>query len=239
MCKAKSEQAAVWLSILKAYGKATGQEINPAKSAITFGSKVPETVKLEIHGTLGIKNEGGVGKYLRLPECFSGSKVDMLSYIKDRLNSKVLSWHSKTLSMGGKEVMIKSVALAMLVFAMLCFKLSKSTCEADQKIHWISCKKFCVPKELGGMGFRDIGLFNQALLAKQAWQLLQYSQSLFAKVLKSRYYPNLTFMDAGLGKRPPFGWRSIMFGRELMKKRSTNQSGEWVFAKGLDGSMGE
>lgn len=63
------------------YGDATRKLVNSSKSSISFGSKVVDSTKEAIKGSLEIEKEGGMGSYLGLPECFKGSKVDMLRYI--------------------------------------------------------------------------------------------------------------------------------------------------------------
>ncbi|KAL9840625.1 putative reverse transcriptase zinc-binding domain-containing protein [Arabidopsis thaliana] len=70
----------------------------------------------------------------------------------------------------------------------------------------------------GGLGFRDLELFNQALLAKQAWRLLHEPNCLFSRFFKSRYYKKTCFLQGKLGSRPSYGWRSIFFGRNLLLK---------------------
>ena len=72
--------------------------------------------------------------------------------------------------------------------------------------------KMCVLKDQGGMGFRDIHCFNLALLAKQAWRLLDNPESLCATILRAKYFPEGDLMNARLKKGSSFTWQSIMAG---------------------------
>jgi hypothetical protein len=71
-------------------------------------------------------------------------------------------------------------------------------------------------KAMGGLGFRDLTFFNKALLTKQGWRLVQNPKSLTARILKAKYYPNSSFIDASLGTRPSFAWRSILSAKDLL-----------------------
>lgn len=93
-----------------------------------------------------------------------------------------------------------------------------SNSQSQHKIHWISHDKMTLPKSAGGFGFRDLELFNQALLEKQAWRLLHDPDCLFSRFFRSRYYRKTSFLLAKLGSRPSYGWRSIFFGRNLLTK---------------------
>ena len=86
----------------------------------------------------------------------------------------------------------------------------------EKKIHWINWKRLCDPKKTGGMGFHDIHAFNLAMLAKQAWRLLNHQNSLFFKVYKARYFPNVSFVEAELGSNPSYVWRSLLKARDIV-----------------------
>ena len=88
--------------------------------------------------------------------------------------------------------------------------------DGKKKIHWKSWDWLSTPKALGGMGFRDLGLFNKAMLAKQAWRLLTVPDSLCARVLKGRYFPDSDFWHAQKPRSSSYTWRSLLFGKDLL-----------------------
>ncbi|XP_060963728.1 uncharacterized mitochondrial protein AtMg00310-like [Cannabis sativa] len=87
----------------------------------------------------------------------------------------------------------------------------------SRKIHWKSWSSLCKSKFHGGLDFRSMKAFNQALLAKQAWRILQAPSSLVAQLLKARYYPHSSFLDSGKGHRPSLVWNSISWGKTLLQ----------------------
>lgn len=93
------------------------------------------------------------------------------------------------------------------------FKIPISLCDDIQKaiakfwwrskddercIHWVKWERMCKAKIREGMGFRDFVCFNQALIAKQSWRILQFPNSLVTKVLQVRYFKQTDFLHAKL-----------------------------------------
>ncbi|KAA3484080.1 reverse transcriptase [Gossypium australe] len=89
--------------------------------------------------------------------------------------------------------------------------------KSSKGIHWSGWEPLCKPKDAGGMGFKDLVLFNKALLAKQVWRILTQRKCLLAKVLKARYYPHSNILAAKIGSYPSFTWRSICSAREFIE----------------------
>lgn len=87
-----------------------------------------------------------------------------------------------------------------------------------RKMHWRSWNWLTTPKFMGGMGFRDMKLFNQAMLGWQCWRLMVDLSSLCARALKGRYYLNGSFMDSSVTRSSSFTWRSLMHGKSLMER---------------------
>nr|XP_020198524.1 uncharacterized protein LOC109784346 [Aegilops tauschii subsp. strangulata] len=108
-------------NLLETYCQASGQRINAAKSTIFFSKRCPSNLKEEIKGILNVPNETLNDKYLGMPSDVGSSKFGAFKYLKDRLWSKVKGWIEKTLSMAGKEVLVKSVAQAVPILKAVYF----------------------------------------------------------------------------------------------------------------------
>ena len=107
---------------------------------------------------------------------------------------------------------------------MSCFKLPVTLCydiEAlirrflsgqrgdSQKVHWVRWEELCKTKEQGGMSFKDLSHFNEALLAKKTLRLLHDKSSLFYRIFKARFFPNCSIMEATCPSRHPMNGRVL------------------------------
>ena len=143
---------------------------------------------------------------------------------------RVNGWTGRWISKGGNEVLIKSILLALPTYVMSSVLLPLEICEkstsAIAQFLWSSnppkegnslekWEKVCLPQEEGGIRFRMIHEFNLALLAKQLWRLVQYPESLVARVLKGRYYRSSSPLRTMSVSSPSYVWTSISAARNL------------------------
>jgi len=109
------------------------------------------------------------------------AKKKTFAGIQGRVGKKLEGWKEKFLSQAGKKILLKAVAQAIFTYARSVFLLPKTLCKSlnslmnrfwwdsqsnGKKVPWMSWKRMGASKLSGGMGFRDLEVFNLALLAK-------------------------------------------------------------------------
>jgi len=241
-CKASVPQAVAVKEVLGLYERASGQTVNVQKSNVVFAKGVPTTRREEILITLDMREVLSHEKYLGLPTFVGRSRNKPFLFLKDKIRQHMSVWMDRLLSWAGREVLIKAVAQAIPTYAMSVFKLPTTFCKTIQslitrfwwsndpqkrKIHWLRSERLCDKKEDGGLGFREMEAFNDAMLAKQVWRLLHQETSLVYKILKARYFPHGQMMSAELGTQPSYTWRSLWGAREVIQRGS-----RWLIGNG-------
>ena len=75
----------------------------------------------------------------------------------------------------------------------ICSRVAKFWWAKGDKDHGIYWKNgFTCGKCKGGLGFKDFTLMNLALLAKQAWRIINNPNSLWVRFSKAVYFPTST-----------------------------------------------
>jgi hypothetical protein len=115
--------------LLDRYCANSGQMVSDAKSSIFFSENTSVSDKLEVCESLNIMTESLCDKYLGLPALVGTDRSDCFQHLIDRVRAKTKGWKEKLLSMGGKEILIKSIAQAVPVYAMMVFKIPKKICK--------------------------------------------------------------------------------------------------------------
>ena len=232
-CRATTQECHKVLEILFSYERVSSQKLNRDKTSLFFSKSTPLEMQNQIMNALVVSALRQYEEYLGLPALVGRNKKASFDHLKQRVWKKLQGWEGKLLSQAGRKVLIKAVIQAILTYTMSCFKLPIMLChdieslvrkfwwgqKGDRrKVHWIKWDDLYQHKSQGGLGFKDLVMFNEAMLAKLAWRLLQDDNSLFYRVFKARFFPNGTILDAKDALSASYAWKSILKGREVIKK---------------------
>ncbi|XP_059284742.1 uncharacterized protein LOC132038032 [Lycium ferocissimum] len=157
------------LKILTVYENVSGQLINKQKSCVAFAPKASFEVTHRVTHLTEMNRKKWPIKYLGCPLFVGRMKIIYFSERVQSISKRILSWHAKYLSMGGRIVLINHVLMAMPIHLLAALKPPKGTFEqlegaltrflwsgneAERKYHWSKWEAMCLPCEEEGVGFR-------------------------------------------------------------------------------------
>ncbi|CAM8902040.1 unnamed protein product [Rhodiola kirilowii] len=223
--KARSGEAQSLKRILVQYEEATRQKINFQKSEISFSHNCPEVVRSEILQIFDMKQVDCHSKYLGLPLVMGQRKVEMFGCITDKVWKKINDWKCKFLSAAGREVLIKAVLQALPIYMMSVYRLPERSIQElsrlllkfwwdkgdkNRGISWVNKETLQKKKMEGGLGFRNLRFFNDAILMKICWRIVKFPNLLVSRILLAKYCPDGTIWSARLIPEASHVWRGVM-----------------------------
>ncbi|GKA35003.1 hypothetical protein Tco_0721432 [Tanacetum coccineum] len=109
-----------------------------------------------------------------------------------KLRARLSNWKVKTLSIGGRLTLLKSVLGASPRIV---------------KISWVAWDKTLASKKKGGLGISSFHALNRALLLKWVWRFISQDGSFWSKVI-SVIYGSSIGKELGYGQNTKF-WRDV------------------------------
>lgn len=79
--------------------------------------------------------------------------------------------------------------------------------KSNRKLPWVRWEKICEEKNQGGLRVKDLRCFNEALLGNWRWNLFEQEDSLWVKVIKSKYGGWRRLVEGNTNYKPYIWWR--------------------------------
>ncbi|GJT51276.1 hypothetical protein Tco_0977433 [Tanacetum coccineum] len=209
--------------ILTCFHLASGLKVNFNKSKL-FGVGISIVDLHSLASFIGCLASQLPFTYLGLPIGANMSRCFNWNPLIERFHKRLSKWKSKTLSIGGRLTLTKSVLGSLGVYYFSTFKAPKKVINQlesirrnffwggsldDNKIPWIAWKKVICPRDQGGLGIDGLGTCNQAMLVKWWWRFHTENQAIWRKVICSIHGP-LGGLDDNSSLRPNSGpWYHI------------------------------
>nr|GEW28263.1 RNA-directed DNA polymerase, eukaryota, reverse transcriptase zinc-binding domain protein [Tanacetum cinerariifolium] len=222
-CKSKKKQSFIFkIEFEKAYDscfeRASGLCINLSKSKI-LGLAVDKDKVEQAASRIGC----GI---LDLPFSYLGynvggnmARIQSWKEVGDSLVKRISKWKMKSLSVGGRLTLLKSVLGSIPIYHMSIFKVPLKVLQGMESLRsrffngfdsgskksiWIKWNKVLVSKEKGGLGVSSLYALNRALLLKWVSRFITQKNILWSKVITAIYG-----VDGNIGSNLKSGYRSI------------------------------
>ncbi|GJQ90852.1 RNA-directed DNA polymerase, eukaryota, reverse transcriptase zinc-binding domain protein [Tanacetum coccineum] len=197
----KDSNIHILLNVLKCFFLASGLKINLQKSKL-MGLGVSSNVVNSAANLMGCS-------ILQLPFNYLGVKVGCnMSYIGSwddvisKVSSRLSKWKIKSLSIGGRLTLLKSVLTSIPLYHMLIFKVPMGVLKKLESIRmnflngrdgfarkssWFNWNKALASKKNGGIGVSSFFAINRALLFKWVWRFFSDGSSLWSTFIKALF----------------------------------------------------
>ncbi|XP_020694670.1 uncharacterized protein LOC110108384 [Dendrobium catenatum] len=233
---------------MRDYRNWTGQNINYHKSSLVCSCSV-ERRRIKISKFMGIKlvNEF---EYLGIKLALRRLRKEDFQVLLDRSSKRINAWGNKFISLAGRLVLIKSVALSLPLFVMthslirmkillefekMCRDFIWNKVDGNRGIHYVSWEQLCKPKQFGGWDVHSVVDRKDAMRAKIAWKLIDKPESLLSRHLIAKY--GVDWWSYELSRSSSSTWKIMSSGWKALKDHVRRRIGNGCKIKVLKDTL--
>ncbi|KAM2004953.1 hypothetical protein FF1_000090 [Malus domestica] len=203
------------LLLLDLFGKVSGLKINKTKcSLVGINSDCEKIYRLA--SSWGCEVGAWPMSYLGLPLGGKPKSIKFWDPVVEKVELRLQGWKKAFLSRGGRLTLIQAVLGSLPVYYMSLFKVPCGVIRKLEKLmngflwegvgegkkfHLVKWGDVCKSKEDGGLGLGNLRFRNVALLAKWLWRFPLEPNSLWHKVIRSKYGLHANGWDANPPRR--------------------------------------
>nr|GFB31536.1 RNA-directed DNA polymerase, eukaryota, reverse transcriptase zinc-binding domain protein [Tanacetum cinerariifolium] len=191
--------------VLDVFYRASGLRINMHKSQL-MGISVDANLVKQAASKIGCMVLKTPFKYLGSRVGDLTSRIQSWSEIIEGMEARLSRWKLKTLSIGGRLTLIKSVLGAINIYHMSMFKVL-------MQVRW---KSVMASKDVGGLGVSSLFALNRALMFKSVWRFISQKNSLWAWVI-SALHGDAGKISKQITSTYPSTWLTIVQQVEALK----------------------
>ncbi|XP_074271179.1 uncharacterized protein LOC141595105 [Silene latifolia] len=205
--------------------------MNKDKSSVYCNGMVVGLVQ-EIEQATGMKRGNTPFKYLGVSVSPKRLSVLDCQCLVDKVVSRIKAMGSRHISYAGRAILISSVfstlhnywACIFIIPKTVIRKIDsickdfiwcgKTTRDSPALVDW---EKLCRPKKQGGLGFKNLMIWNLAVIAKYVWWIENKEDHLWVKWVHAIYIRDKSWCDYEPISNSSWAWRKICHSKNLMK----------------------
>jgi hypothetical protein len=153
-------------------------------------------------------------RFLGIPVGSNPRRRATWSTIVESMKKRLCLWNGRNLSIGGRVTLINSVLSSIPLYFFSFYKAPMSVLKElmsiqrkflwggstnHKKVCWVSWDQICPPKDKGGLGIKNLEIFNSSLLCKWKWRCLNETIAHWKDLLHFRYGSFVTNFLIGEG----------------------------------------
>ena len=239
-CHGDTTSVKVFRDAIEEFGSYSGLLPNYNKSTIIFGS-MNEEDKQRILSIVPFKVEKLPIRYLGVPLTSKRLGVHDCKGLIEKVKSRILNWKNKCLSYAGRLQLVASVLESLHVYWASVFLLPQAvindinkllknflwsqgeTSKGKAKVAW---ENICKPKKQGGLGLKDIGVWNKAMITKHLWNIAEDKNTLWVKWISTVKLKGRSIWAVIEDASDSWGWRNILRLRQEVRQNIVTKVGD-------------